>query len=160
MAALSAARKITQKNGPNWLRLGIKNGVTIYHGAMVAKNTSGIQAAPATTALAPIGVADLITSPDPRPATGQASVFGQTTGSYIVGTADGSAFFLVRQGTFLMDNKVGDEVTTALLGADCYVTDDHTVQATSGGAVAGKVIDVTSEGVYVNIGVGAHFGEM
>jgi predicted RecA/RadA family phage recombinase len=160
MTALAAAKGITQKNGPNWIRVGIKNGATVYHGAMIALNTSGIQATPATTALAPIGVADLITSPDPVPSTGQASVFGATTGQKLVGTSDGSAFFLIRQGTFLMAQKSGDEVTTADLGKDCYVTDDATVQHTSGGAVAGKVVDVTSEGVWVNIGAGCHFGEM
>jgi predicted RecA/RadA family phage recombinase len=162
MAALTAARKIVHKDGPDWIEVGVKNTAVIYHGAMVGLSTSGIQAVPASTTVAPIGVADLQTSPDPTPRTGQASVYGETTGQSITGTSDGSHFFLARQGTFKMLNKAGDLVTTALLGKDVYVEDDQTVRATaSGSVVAGKLVGFDDDGLpFVNIGVGAHYGQI
>lgn len=46
-----------------------------------------------------------------------------------------------------------DQILLADVGADCFIVDDQTVAKTNGGAtrsVAGKVWDVTTEGVWVN----------
>ena len=162
MTALAAARKITQKDGPNWIQVGIKNATTIYHGAMVGLNTTGIQAVPASITIAPIGVADLQTSPDATPEDGSGFDVRGDDGSYITGTSDGSHFFLARQGTFKMNNKAGDLVTTALLGKDVYVEDENTVRATAASTVvAGKLVGFDDDGLpFVNIGVGAHYGSI
>lgn len=57
---------------------------------------------------------------------------------------------------FLMRNDTGSAVVTADRGSVCYVLDDQTVTHTSTGhSVAGIVYDVTSEGVWVHIGVNA-----
>lgn len=57
-------------------------------------------------------------------------------------------------GKFLVTNSSTYPVTYAHIGSDCYIEDETTV-ASSGGSnsiVAGTVIDVTSEGVWVAVG--------
>ena len=49
---------------------------------------------------------------------------------------------------------VADLITTADIGADCYVVDDQTVAKTNGGgqrSVAGKIFDVDAQGVWVDL---------
>ncbi|MGN0710502.1 MAG: hypothetical protein ACI4LO_01985 [Anaerovoracaceae bacterium] len=66
--------------------------------------------------------------------------------------AAGDVFINVRRGTFIFENDESAAVTNAELLQSCYILDDCTVTATSTGAsVAGKVIEVTSEGVAVEI---------
>jgi len=46
-----------------------------------------------------------------------------------------------------------DQITLAEVGSDCYIVDNQTVAKTDGSAsrsVAGKVFDVTAEGVWVD----------
>jgi hypothetical protein len=52
----------------------------------------------------------------------------------------------------LANSSAGDLIALANVGADCYIVDDQTVALTSGGStrsIAGKVWDVTAEGVWV-----------
>lgn len=47
----------------------------------------------------------------------------------------------------------GDQIALADVGSDCYLVDNQTVAKTSGSStrsIAGKVHDVTTEGVWVN----------
>lgn len=72
------------------------------------------------------------------------------------GGADGDAYVLVGRGLFRFDNLATDLVDRTMINADCYVADDATVAATNGGnpatrSVAGKVVDVDADGVWVLI---------
>lgn len=157
MTALAAAGQIIQYDGPDWfIKVPIKDGVTVYHGAMVGR-AADTYWAPATTAIAALGVADL-QAWDDQTQTGQASQYGLTTGQSIVNTAgaDAARHFVVRRGTFKMKNKGGDLVTETLIGTTVYVADDQTVQATSGGAAAGILIGFDDDGLpFVAIGTTA-----
>lgn len=61
----------------------------------------------------------------------------------------------IEKGIFRFDNStVADLITTADIGADCYVVDDQTVAKTNGGgqrSVAGKIFDVDAQGVWVDL---------
>ena len=60
----------------------------------------------------------------------------------------------VKAGVFLVDNAASGGVAAGDLLKECYIEDDHTVTITSGGCVAGKVIDVnSSDGVAVRLGL-------
>lgn len=63
----------------------------------------------------------------------------------------------VRSGVFRFENSAAaDEITRAEIGDDCYIVDDQTVAKTDGGStrsVAGKVVQVESQGVWVRIGL-------
>lgn len=68
--------------------------------------------------------------------------------------ANGAETITVKRGVFRFDNAGADAVTRAEIGASCYIVDDHTVAKTDGSgtrSVAGKVIDIDSAGVWVEI---------
>ena len=101
----------------------------IYAGALVALNSSG-KAVPAS----------------------------DTAGLRVLGRAENTAAagekVNIRRGAFLFDNGTDTELlTSADIGADCYVLDDQTVGKVGGTAKikAGKVLDVTDDGVAVLI---------
>jgi hypothetical protein len=51
------------------------------------------------------------------------------------------------------NSAAGDQITLQDVGNDCYIVDNQTVAKTSGSntrSVAGKVHDVTADGVYIN----------
>jgi hypothetical protein len=58
--------------------------------------------------------------------------------------------------TALLENYASDPIAQDDVGNDCYIFDDQTVAATSGGSTrskAGRIIEVTEQGVWVAIGV-------
>lgn len=59
----------------------------------------------------------------------------------------------VEEGLFLWNNDDGDPCVTADKGLPAYVVDDNTV-ANTGSIVAGTILDVTTEGVWVLTTVG------
>jgi hypothetical protein len=68
--------------------------------------------------------------------------------------ADGSVFAEVIAGVGKFINSGGDLVVQADEGLNCYITDDQTVNHTSTGkSVAGKVVLVDTDGVWVNVSV-------
>jgi hypothetical protein len=62
----------------------------------------------------------------------------------------------IRRGTFRFANSsAGDAITSAEIGTDCFIVDDQTVAKTSGTntrSVAGRVMDVDAQGVWVRLG--------
>lgn len=51
------------------------------------------------------------------------------------------------------NSSAGDLIAAADIGSDCYIVDNQTVAKTNGSAtrsIAGKVHDVTTEGVWIN----------
>ena len=151
MAALTAAKPITQlgeDTAPMLRDVPVKDGVVIYHGAMVGVAGDGYWA-PASTTVAALGVADL-EAWDDQARSGQASVQNETTGNKIDNSAgaDDARQFVVRQGIFKMANKGGDLVTRAMVGATVYVEDDQTVRLTATGSVAaGKLWGFADDGL-------------
>lgn len=58
----------------------------------------------------------------------------------------------VRRGCFLFNNDGTTPVTNADLFKDCYVVDDETVTSdATGRSIAGKVIEIDSDGIWVEI---------
>jgi hypothetical protein len=132
MAALSQARNTAE------LHVGalhynfereVASDATVYAGGIVAQNSSG-KAVPASD------TANLV-------------VLGRAEATVGAGEK-----VLIRTGVFLFDNGTSsEELTTADIGAAAYIVDDHTVGKVGGTnhIPAGVVVDVTAEGVSVEI---------
>jgi hypothetical protein len=135
MAALTAARpnssRASQGALSQDLNLQMAASTTIYQGALVVLNTSGLA----------------------KPATG-------VTGEQVAGVAQetktsgatGATFIRVRRGTYKFANLGADAITQARVLLDCYADDDQTVRATSATGTrsrAGRVIEIESDGVWV-----------
>ena len=113
MAALSAERITREFVGKT---ISVTAGADIFAGAMVA--VSAGLAYPATSALAPCGVAQ------------------QTV------TSGGK--LLVKEGCFGFDNDTTSAVSSTDLGADVYVKDDHTVTADAAADSAGAATNAVA----------------
>lgn len=133
MTAMSQARSVVESkaeftSGP------VKAATTIFQGALVV-NDGGVLG-PGRTALnlVAIGVAEqTVVNPG----------------------AAGEKRITPRRGTFKFANLGADAITEADLGKDAYIVDDQTVAKTSGAntrSVAGKIIQVDSDGVFVRVG--------
>jgi hypothetical protein len=135
MAALTAARNTPQRAG-DILGYPVKASVKPIQGGIAVLSAG--YAAPATTATGLIAIGRFEATVD------------NTSG------ADGALSVQVRRGTFRFGNSAsGDLIAQADAGADCYLVDDQTVAKTSGAntrSVAGKIIAVDSDGVWVKIG--------
>jgi len=62
---------------------------------------------------------------------------------------------VAQSGIYLLENDSVSAVTQAHIGANCYVKNEKTVSSASGtnSIVAGKVVDVVSQGVWVAVGI-------
>jgi hypothetical protein len=107
----------------------------IYAGSLVALNASGyaVPGSAATTLIA-VGRAE--------------AQVDNSSGT------NGDKNITVRRGIFRFANSGADVVTRTEIGKSCYIVDDQTVAKTDGTgtrSVAGKVIDLDSAGVWVEI---------
>jgi hypothetical protein len=69
------------------------------------------------------------------------------------GGSAGDKTITIRRGVFMYKNDSVDPVAAANRFSDCYIVDDETVAATNGTntrSKAGKVIEVSSDGVWVD----------
>lgn len=101
----------------------------IYAGSLVGQNSAGNAVAAADTA-------NLV-------------VLGRAENSAVAGEK-----VVAKKGCFLFENGEGSEaLSVADIGKDCYIVDDQTVGKIGGTnkIKAGKVIDVTADGVAVLI---------
>lgn len=133
MTAMSQARSLIEIEGVH-SEGPMKGATTILQGALVVME-SGL-AIPGKTAagLTVLGIA-------------VATV--QNTG------ADGAKKVQTKRGTFKFFNLGADAVVVGDVGKDCYLVDDQTVAKTSNTnarSIAGKVIAVESDGVFVRVG--------
>jgi len=133
MAALSADRNTVTRSGDT-SEPGVKAGVKIFAGALVAVTAAGL-AVPMSTATNLVGL-------------GRAEEYADNTGG-----ADGAKRIKVGRGIYRFDNSAAaDAITAADIGKDCYGVDDQTVAKTDGGGTrsrAGKIHDVDAAGVWV-----------
>ncbi len=137
MTALAAPRNTRPYAGdpvPNVLSIAVAAAVHLYPGALIAKNSSGYGVPfSATTGLVAMGRCE--------------GDYDNTSGA----AADKTA--AVRQGVFPWNNSTStDAITIADIGKPCFGVDDQTVAKTDANgtrSLAGIVIDVTSDGVFV-----------
>lgn len=133
MTAQSAARLVVEKEDVFSL-VPMKGSTTLYQGALVVMDSS----------LAVPG----------RTATGLTAV-GISEATIVNSGADGAARASVKRGVFKFANHGADAVVAGDVGQNCYIIDDQTVAKTSASStrsIAGKVIDVDSDGVWVRVG--------
>jgi hypothetical protein len=131
--ALSAARNTPARADRLELSLPVKGSTTIYAGSLVV--VAAGYAAPGSTA------ENLI-------AAGRAEETVANAG------ADGAKAITVKRGVFKFANSGSDAVVAANVFGNCYVEDDQTVCKTATGkSVAGKVVEIASDGVWVEVGL-------
>lgn len=134
MAALTADRDTRQRNGDR-LSLPVAASVTIFAGALVARDGNG-RATPGAAATTLRGV-------------------GRAAEQVTNGSTAGAVNVEIERGIFRFGNSTStDAITTANIGADCYIVDDQTVALTNGSntrSVAGKIFDVDAAGVWVDM---------
>lgn len=131
--ALTADRDTPERAGVDF-SFPVAAATKIYAGALVALDAAG-DAVPgsAATTLTAVGRADEQVD---------------NTG------AAGDKVIAVRKGVFRFVNSGTDPITRAEIGADAYIVDDETVAATDGTgtlSVAGKIVDLDADGVWVEI---------
>ncbi len=135
MAALTAARNTPERAG-NVLGYPVKAAVKPFQGGIAV--LSGGYAAPGTVATGLIAIGRFEESVD------------NSAG------AAGAVSVQVKRGTFKFANSAaGDLIAQADVGADCYIADDQTVaktSATNTRSIAGKIVAVDADGVWVMIG--------
>lgn len=135
MTALAKDRNTVARDGKTF-GFGVAAAAKIYAGALVALTATGYAT--------PGAVSTTLT------AVGRAEEQVDNTGG-----ADGAVTVKVRKGVFRFANSAAaDEITIAEIGDDCFIVDDQTVAKTNGTAtrsIAGKVVDVDAQGVWVEI---------
>ncbi|SFM67059.1 hypothetical protein [Nitrosomonas communis] len=131
--SLSADRNTPMKDG-GIIPVPVATNVKIYAGSLVAANASGYAT--------PGAVATTLTY------LGRAEEQVDNTG----GANGDKTINIRRKKVFKWKNHGADAVTQAELGQTCYIVDDETVAKTDGTdtrSVAGKVVGVDSDGVWV-----------
>lgn len=132
MAALTKDKKMTQRDGKDF-SFTLASGATGFRGSIVVLASGLANKGTAAVGLTPVGVAK--------------AAFNQ---------AGGDTTVAVETGIFLFANHGTRTCVAADIGTDAYIEDDQTVgndSATNTLSVAGKIVDVTSDGVYVRVGV-------
>ncbi len=130
--ALTADRT-TPRRGGDLLDLPAAASKKFYAGSLVAVDASG-NATPGATATDILGVGRCREQVD------------NSSG------AAGAVTVPIEKGIFRFANSATDPVTRADIGKDCYIVDDATVSHTdTNQSVAGKVFDVESQGVWVDM---------
>lgn len=134
MPALTAARNTPTRDGKDFTR-GVATGVTIYQGALVCLTAAGFATPGAVSTT--------------LKADGRAKVTVANPG------ANGAVTVEVEKGIFRFGNSAsGDLITIADIGANAFIVDDQTVAKTNGTStrsIAGVIVDVDAQGVWVRI---------
>ena len=130
MAALTEARNTPELIGPMRYTRLVASGATVYAGCLVAQTATS----------------------------GTVTNAAQTSNTVVLGVAQNTASagerVEIHGGRFIFDNGTsGEAITSAMIGSNAKVVDNHTVGASGGtvGIVAGTIMDVTSDGVVVQI---------
>lgn len=133
--ALTADRDTPERSGVDF-SFPVAAATKIYAGALVCLNAAG-NAVPGATSTTLIAV-------------GRADEQVDNTGGAI-----GDKVVAVRKGVFRFNNSTaGDAITKAEIGDSAYIVDDARVAKTNGTntrSVAGKIVDVDADGVWVQI---------
>lgn len=129
--ALAKDRNTPQKKAELIAReIPVADTTTVYGGSLAAIDTAG--------------------KLNPAAATAGLRVQGRVV-EQVVNPASGALKAKVEKGIFRWANKASHLVTVAMVGAVCYVEDDQTVSCDNATqVVAGIVVDVDADGVWVN----------
>lgn len=150
MAALAADRKDLVNYAPMLKvcqHVPVLANTVLYLGALVCRNADGFGVPGSVSAtLRALGVC-----------------YGDQTHASVsvnnTGGANGAVFARVESGIYKFKNSTGaDLIVIADVGNDCFILDDQTVaktSATNARSVAGKVVQVDTDGVLVLVGPGA-----
>lgn len=135
MGALTQDRNTPLRDSKEFI-FPVAASTKIYAGALVALNSAGyLTKGAASTTLKAVGVAQVLAD--------------NSAG------ANAAIRCAVRRGCFKFANSAStDLIALTEVGSDCYIVDDQTVAKTNGSSsrsVAGKVRDVESDGVWVEI---------
>lgn len=137
MGALSADRNTPQRSG-DLFEFPVAAAAKCYGGALAVLDASG-NVKPGVAATGLIGV-------------GRFEALADNSGG-----AAAAITAKVRRGILRWANSAaGDAITKAEIGDACYVVDDQTVAKTDGAGTRSKgglIVDVDSQGVWVNMGV-------
>ncbi len=133
MAAMTQGRRIVSRDGRT-VSHPVKAAASIFTGALVVLDSGWLAPGRAATTLKAVGVAE--------------NDADNTDG------ANGDVSVNVRRhGAFRFRNSAsGDLIGRSHIGGNAYIVDDQTVAATDGSSsrsVAGKIIDVDAEGVWI-----------
>jgi hypothetical protein len=133
MTALTKDRSTPYRDGV-LVGYPVKAAAKIWGGSLVAIDSTGnALKASSSTGLACVGIAERMAD--------------NTAG------ANGAETIIVRRGLAKLANSGSAAVTRAHIGAACYAEDDQTVTSSATGkSVAGIVVDVESDGVWLDIG--------
>lgn len=127
--ALTGPRVTRQEEGV-FRVFGVKGGVKIFQGALVALASGLARPGYEAAGLVAVGCAE------------------ETVDA--TGLADGVAKVKVRKGVFKWRNNGADALAAADVGAVAYVLDDATVTKTAAGrSAAGSVFQVEDDGVWI-----------
>ncbi len=133
MVALTQDRYTDERPGDEFV-YQVDGGSRIYAGALVALDNRGY-AEPATDAVN-------------KTAVGVAQEAVNNTGG-----VDGALTVKVRRGVFKFDNVTGANIVERSdIGGNAYMVDDQTVDTlATGSSIAGKIVQVDSDGVWIQI---------
>lgn len=140
MAALAADRRFRARWMGRVLILKVAANAIPYQGGLVSESATGFAFASSTLAGTRV--------------MGWSAAKMDNTGG-----ADGAISVEVQTGVIKLNNDATNPITQAMCGGLCYVKDDNTVQAATGGSsvVAGRIENIDSDGgiwVYVAPDVG------
>lgn len=133
MTAQSAARVPVEIEGRD-TEAPMKGSTTIWQGSLVVMESGLAVPGKVATGLIVLGIAQK---------------------TVVNAGADSAEKVVATRGVFKFFNYGSDAVVAADLGKDCYIYDDQTVAKTSGSnarSIAGKVIRLDSDGVFVRVG--------
>lgn len=136
MTALTADRNTPARDGETF-EPPVLAATKIHGGSLVVLDSSG-WAKPGVTATGLVAL-------------GRAEKYADNSAG-----ANGDITVKVRSGVFRWANSAGgDEITKAEIGDNAYIVDDQTVAKTATGkSVAGRIVDVDAQGVWVATGLG------
>lgn len=132
MVALAKNTPRTRVGEGKRFRDPVAAATRIFSGSLVALNATGfaIKAIPTATRIRGVALAEADNSEG----------------------AAGDGFVDIERGPFLFRNDTTNAVTRVHIGATVYVVDDNTVGSSATGTIAaGKCLDVTPEGVVVEV---------
>lgn len=137
MTALTAPRITHNRGGTRRLVLALAAATTVFQGGIVCVNSAGY-AVPGATATGLVAM-------------------GRAADTVVNAGLAGAVSVELEAGTFYFANQGNDAVTRAEIGRVCWLVDDQTVAKSDGNgarSLAGIVIDLDADGVWVTIGPG------
>lgn len=136
MSALTTDRQTPRRDGASY-SYPVAANVTCYAGAIACLDAAG-NATPGATATTLIAV-------------------GRFAERVTNGATAAAVNVIVEPGVYRFNNSAAaDLITKAEIGDNCFIVTDQTVAKTNGTntrSIAGKIVDVDAQGVWVRIGI-------